>query len=87
MKDKIIVVLRQIFSVILTLCMTAAFTAAVLFAVSLIIGGSTAASICALVADILLPAIYAAGAVSAFIGIAAMYIAGEEEFTLKKKSN
>ena len=86
MRDKIVDVLRSFFTVLITLCMVAAFVAAVLFITAMIMGGSWAASVCAFIGDTLLPAIYVTGTIAAFIGIISMYANGEKDFVMNTPS-
>lgn len=86
MRDRIVDLLRSFFSILITLCMVAAFVAAVLFIAAMIVGDSWADSVCAFIGNTLLPAIYVTGTIAAFIGIISMYVNGEKDFVMSTPS-
>ena len=82
MKEKIISILKKIFSSVIAVCMAAALLVFFAFIAAMVMGGEKAALICAALKAYVLPAMYYINAVLALIGVAAVYLTGEKVYTM-----
>lgn len=83
-KEKVIHVLTKLFCIGTVICLATGLLAFALYIVAFIIGGSSAAALCAFVFNKLLPVLYRVSAVFALIGLVKMYLIGEKTFVLTK---
>ena len=83
MKERVISVLKKIFSCVIAICMITARTVFGAFVFALAVGGETADWICTTLKSTVLPIVYYTNAVLAVIGVVAVYLSGERVYTME----
>ena len=84
MKEKSAHILSFVFGWGILLVLFCVLCTCVGFLAALVIGGETAAALCAVLSGQVLPRLYTAAVISCFIGIGAMMLRGEKTFVLEK---